>query len=806
MNLILIISLLFHCTPKTLLTPIVNYEKIQQNITEILPEGDPQCPYGGTRFTQWIDQNKIDGVYTESEDSNFSETITCFPISKSSGSNSVITTVSLEIGDPQCPNGGTQIESFTDLNNNGTYESTDIYHNIKYSCNGSSSITLNNSLPSGDSTCPAGGTQLLTFTDINHNGSYEVSVDKNMSSYKVCNGQKSLVTTISINSGDTTCTAGGTQFISCIDSNADNTCTTSDLNYSTQKICKGTASNFILTPESPGLNCKSGGYKLERFQDINNNNIYDISIDTGYTTQYICHGLNWLSKATKFTAGNGTAGDNTACPRGGSRFEFGYDHVNSADNSYFIGTDGVLDNNEIVNSATSYSCNGSHGGTAGPLIANFQNDSEGTKARFYWEVLSADGGSLNIKIGYSNTKAGIEAWNCENTLPGITVITNFSSCTDTTYRTSTTGNLTANAICGFDLTTAPFNLNPWDYRYFKLCAQNNTIPYTQNLSTFRIAGNVPSGMVMVHSDDWPTHEFANTNIIPFTYAIDKWETYLSSGAITNGIPGVCDSNSCISTSTATLSSASGQIPVRNIDWYASRKGCANRTAIGYTGATTPRSLHMQTEMENFVANYGTPDEHFSRYGREYNNQTTTVMSPGYLGCNTDLKHYPYDNSYNNNQYFQTGDDGTENCISRYGARDMIGNFSEFVDGYYEFLTNNTTRQKSIYWGTSDKITTVISDAVLGYVFPIATSTYFTQDWDYQNLLPKNSIVGSASMPSPKYFLDVVTLDFTSATRILIKDKSSWYNGSNSGRFAKSLEYSATRTSPDLSNRCAVLSP
>ena len=292
-----------------------------------------------------------------------------------------------------------------------------------------------------------------------------------------------------------TCPAGGTQLTTCVDSNGDSTCTLGpDLNYAAQKICNGSGAGFLVTVENAGSNCKAGGYRLDRFQDNNNNAVYDIGTDTGYTSTYICNGLNWLSKSTSFTAGNGTAGDNTACPVGGVRFEFGYDHVNSSNGAYFVGTDGVLDTVEIVATATAYSCNGANS-FAGPLISKFQNDSEGTKARFYWEILAADGAAPNVKLAYSSTKAGIQAWNCESSLAGVTVVTDFASCTDTTYRNASSGVFNSDSRCGFDLTLAPFSMAAWDSRYFKLCAQNSTSPNSQTLTSFRVAGNVPSGMV-----------------------------------------------------------------------------------------------------------------------------------------------------------------------------------------------------------------------------------------------------------------------------------------------------------------------
>jgi hypothetical protein len=348
----------------------------------------------------------------------------------------------------------------------------------------------------------------------------------------------------------------------------------------------------------------------------------------------------------------------------------------------------------------------------------------------------------------------------------------------------------------------------WDYRYFKLCAQNTTIPNSQNITSFRVAGNVPSGMVMVHSDDWPIHEFVNTNIVPFTYAIDKWEPYLSSGSISNGTPGGCTQNSCVSITTGVLSSASGQTPSGSIDWYAGRKGCANRTAAGYTGANTPRTIHMQTEMEEFVANYGTPDHYFNAFGSQLTGQyTNTYMGPGYGGCNVDLAHNYQDVTNNVNEYFTTGNVATKNCISRYGVRDMIGNFGELVDGYYENLTSNTTRQKSVYWGTGDRVTTVISDAILGYTPPITGAiSIYVQDWDYQNLLPKTYMTPPTVGPNPNFFMDMFNWNATASVRIPNVSVNNWWFGSSVGRFSKSMNLAPTAQGIALITRCAILSP
>ena len=792
--------------------------------------GDSRCTYGGTLFTSWTEQVTLDGIYTEGQDKDYTEKVVCFTVP--TGNTTIVTkpgdfkviATDVAVGDEDCPQGGKKYESFIDVDGNNSYDNkVDTTYNAKKICNGlngsaslsgANAVILTSILARGSTQCPTGGSKLESFTDINNNGSYESTIDTFYNVRYACNDNQALVISKSLASGDATCPGGGTQLTTCIDSNGDATCTSGpDLNYAVQKICSGAGAGFLSIIENAGSNCRAGGYRLDRFQDNNNNGVYDTSIDTGYTTTYICNGLNWLSKSTSFNAGAGTAGDNASCPIGGVRFEFGYDHVNSSNGAYFVGTDGVLDAVEIVTSATAYSCNGAAGaaggGSAGPLISRFQNDSEGTNARFYWEIVTGDGAAPNVKLAYSSTKSGIQAWNCESSLAGVTVVTNFSSCTDTTYRTASSGSLTANATCGFDLTAAPFSTAAWDYRYFKLCAQNGTSPFTQSITTFRVAGNVPAGMVMVHLDDWPIHEFANTNITPFTYAIDKWEAYLSSGSNTNGTPGVCTATNCVSSSTGVLSSAVSQTPISYADWYATRKGCANRTAAGYTGANTLRTIHLQTEMENFVANYGTPDGQDATIGGSTYGivgASQGIIASGYLGCNTDLGHVYNKNSFVGSEFFQTGSIGTKNCISRYGARDLIGNYGELFDGYYENTNSNSTRQRSVYWGTADKVTTVISDAVLGYAFPTSTQQISVSDWDYQNLLPKPPYA-AVTAPSVKFFSDFFTAPGSASPTIASQMSClGLVCGGQTGRFHRDLYLLPASVQNYPSARCAITSP
>jgi hypothetical protein len=177
-----------------------------------------------------------------------------------------------------------------------------------------------------------------------------------------------------------------------------------------------------------------------------------------------------------------------------------------------------------------------------------------------------------------------------------------------------------------------------------------------------------------------------------------------------------------------------------------------------------------------------------------------------MGCNTDLAHNYTDVTYNGNEFFQTGDVATKYCISRYGARDLVGNYGEFFDGYYENLTNNTTRQKSVYWGTADRVTTVISDTVLGYAFTVSSVATYITDWDYQYLLPKPPYNYPGGQ-NQKFFSDYLVTDFSSTTRVaghLFYGFTGY--GSLSGRFQKDLYYALTTFSNAWAPRCSIISP
>jgi hypothetical protein len=129
------------------------------------------------------------------------------------------------------------------------------------------------------------------------------------------------------------------------------------------------------TTEAAGVNCTTGGIKIEYGLDANNNGILDSGEINASLTKYVCNGAVGATGAqgpqgAQGVAGtNGTNGQNTLvkttteaaganCTTGGIKIEYGLDANNN----------GTLDLSEINASLTKYVCNGATGaaGAQGP--------------------------------------------------------------------------------------------------------------------------------------------------------------------------------------------------------------------------------------------------------------------------------------------------------------------------------------------------------------------------------------------------------------------------------------------------------
>jgi len=105
-----------------------NLPSITFNDAQIIELGDSRCTYGGTRFTSWKDQGQADGIYTEGQDTDFSEKILCLTLP--TGNTAIVTkpgdfkvvATDVAVGDTDCPQGGKRYESFIDVDGNSTYD------------------------------------------------------------------------------------------------------------------------------------------------------------------------------------------------------------------------------------------------------------------------------------------------------------------------------------------------------------------------------------------------------------------------------------------------------------------------------------------------------------------------------------------------------------------------------------------------------------------------------------------------------------------------------------------------------------
>lgn len=118
----------------------------------------------------------------------------------------------------QCPTGGLSLQTFQDLNRNGILDSGEAIISTSAVCNGA---TGNQGIGAGvkvtaapSGACPAGGTELTTFQDIDNNGTQDTGEGVTSVS-TICNGVNSVLTSTAANSYQ--CLAGGTVYSTHVD-------------------------------------------------------------------------------------------------------------------------------------------------------------------------------------------------------------------------------------------------------------------------------------------------------------------------------------------------------------------------------------------------------------------------------------------------------------------------------------------------------------------------------------------------------------------------------------------------------------
>lgn len=336
------------------------------------------------------------------------------------GLKSLVKTTTESAG-ANCANGGTKVESGIDSNNNNILDSAEITE-TKYVCNGANGTNGTNGAAGtnglkslitttsiGTPFCTNGGVQINSGLDANNNDLLdlgEISYTQNVCNGAIgtngatgatgsagaigANGIKSLVKTI-VEIAGANCANGGMKVETGLDGNGNNVLDVGEiLNFSF--VCNGTNGTNGLkslvktTVEAAGANCANGGTKVETGIDNNNNNVLDIG--EVLDTKYVCNGTNGSNGTSGTNGTNGTNGINglkalvkkTAepaganCAGGGVKIESGIDNNNN----------NTLDVAEV--STTQYVCNGINGqgiptgGTANQVLSKI----DGTNYNTQW--------------------------------------------------------------------------------------------------------------------------------------------------------------------------------------------------------------------------------------------------------------------------------------------------------------------------------------------------------------------------------------------------------------------------------------
>ena len=174
-------------------------------------------------------------------------------------------------------------------------------------------------------------------------------------------GLNSLINILSENAG-VNCATGGKKIQAGLDKNANNVLDIDEI-LTTNYVCNGEDGKTSLTvvvTESKGANCISGGVKITSGVDSNKNGILEENEIT--TTAYVCNGIDGINSLTKVT--NESVGSN--CQFGGLKIDSGIDSNRN----------GILDDTEI--GSTTYVCNGIDGFTT---IVNITDEIIGSNCK-----------------------------------------------------------------------------------------------------------------------------------------------------------------------------------------------------------------------------------------------------------------------------------------------------------------------------------------------------------------------------------------------------------------------------------------
>jgi hypothetical protein len=353
-----------------------------------------------------------------------------------------------------------------------------------------------------------------------------------------------------------------------------------------------------------------------------------------------------------------------------------------------------------------------------------------------------------VRIAVAKTAARLAEWSGES-VPGsiasdLYAFNTFAGCTDTSYNSTrhelggslpsaVDASLGVQGRCSIDLSSLPH----WERRYIRVSAKNVS---GEMFSDTMIVAHVPPGMVYVDATDWPdqgrhaqAERLNETYASTHSFAIDKFEVYRNGDYL-------------VSSAFSLPYSEDGKA------FFAS--GCSARGTDANEEfgewAAVGRQYRLAGGAEWVVAAFQTPD----------------VSGPGYCyihgsGATAALN----------------GGSATDNCISRYGARNMIGNLWEWTA---EEL---------------DPSTLPAADRVVG--------------WDWDNAVPAATSAAGGAFANDRLYN--VTSSGPHAVRRggsyrLTGDGGIQSTGSNAGRFAIAVDTNLVDDRVDTGGRCVISAP
>lgn len=263
-----------------------------------------------------------------------------------------------------CPEGGSKILSGLDTDKNLELDSFEVI-STEYLCNGISqepykAIANSESFLSSDE-CPNGGMQISTGTDINRNNVLDNNEIFDVS--ELCHGTAGqdgdhglevLMQSVIIEVGGV-CTTGGVKVTTGLDSNRNQVLDIGEITDAFD-VCNGAtgiAINALVKTavEPSGQNCTKGGIKVSSGLDLDRSQSLDISEIESLS--YVCNGDSGSDGIDGFnyeiSLAQESAGEN--CESGGTKVSTGLD----------INRSGTLESNEI--SKSYFVCNGIKGET-----------------------------------------------------------------------------------------------------------------------------------------------------------------------------------------------------------------------------------------------------------------------------------------------------------------------------------------------------------------------------------------------------------------------------------------------------------